>query len=423
MLAYLINQYPKGSHTFIRREIAAVEARGVEIARFSIRRCAETLVDPQDLEEARRTRVLLGRGPLGLVAAAVLTLVTRPVRFARAVGLAWRLGWRSDRGLPRHLVYLLEACVLERWLRDGGATHLHAHFGTNSAAVAMLCRALGGPPYSLTIHGQEEFDKPEAIRLGEKVQESVFSVAVSQYARAQLCRWTPSDAWPRIHVVRCGVDAEFLGRTVPPIPEAPRLVFVGRFDPAKGVLELVEAIGRLAAQGIPAELALIGDGPARPRIEEAVRRLGLQDRVTLPGWMSSQGVREQIVASRALVLPSFAENLPLVLMEALALGRPVVATWVGGVAELVQPGVSGWLVPPGTVDELADALADVLATLPDRLEQMGRAGVARVAQRHAATAEAGKLVDLFARYCPNGRAGVRPGIAAGGTERLGCRGV
>jgi len=395
-LAYLINQYPAPSQTFIRREIAAVEAQGLEVARFAVRRWDRPLVDPEDAAEGRRTEYLLEAGPLRILSHVVRTAAGRPGAFARALAAAVRLGRRSERGLLIHLIYLAEACLLRSRLADFGAGHVHAHFGTNAAAVALLCRVLGGPPFSFTVHGPEEFDSPRALGLGEKVRGAAFVVAISEFTRSQLLRWADPPDWPKIRVVRCGIDAPFLGGPTPPPAGSRRLVCVGRLAEQKGHLALLEAAAILAARGRGFEIAFIGDGALRGEIERRIADLGLDGRVHLLGWRDGPGVRDEILRSRALVLPSFAEGLPVVLMEALALGRPVVSTYVAGIPELVEPGVSGWLVPAGSAEALAGAVAEVLAADVDDLERMGRAGAERVARCHDATAEAAKLADLIA---------------------------
>jgi colanic acid/amylovoran biosynthesis glycosyltransferase len=394
-VAYLVNQYPATSHTFIRREILALEAKGVEVLRYSIRPSRDTLATEADRSELARTRFVLSSGPLGLLGALLATALTRPLALARALALAVRLGWRSDRSLPLHLVYLAEACVLVRWLRQAGAVHLHAHFGTNPAAVAALCRVLGGPPYSFTVHGPEEFDKPEALKLGEKIRGAAFVVAISSFGRSQLYRWSRHADWAKLEVVRCGVDESLLRASTTPVPAAPRLVCVARLSEQKGHLLLVEAAARLAAEGTPFEVVLVGDGPLRSQVEELIHRHHLEDRVRLAGWMSSDQVRGAIEGSRALLLPSFAEGLPVVVMEALALGRPVITTAIAGIPELVESGVTGWLVPAGSVEALVDAMRACLAASPERLAEMGRAGAARVARHHDASREAEKLARLF----------------------------
>lgn len=392
-IAYLINQYPKPSHTFVRREILALEALGLTVARFSVRRFEE-LIDAEDVAEQEKTRVLLDGGPVALAKALLVALLTRPLRFLAALGLTLRVWWTSQGGLLRHLAYLAEAALLRGLLEEDGAQHLHAHFGTNSTAVAMFCRALGGPPYSFTVHGPEEFDRAPVLAMERKIAGAAFVVGVSHFGRSQLCRLSPPADWSKLSVIRCGVDARFFGQGAP-TPDSSRLVCIARLGEQKGHMVLLDAIHRLRQEGTAVELTLIGDGPLRADIESAIQRLGLGSSIKLEGWRDERRVREAIAESRALVLPSFAEGLPVVLMEALALGRPVVATYVAGIPELVEPGLSGWLVPAGSVDALADALRAVLATSPAALDVLGRHGAARVAEMHDSAREARKLSALF----------------------------
>jgi glycosyltransferase involved in cell wall biosynthesis len=394
-VAYLVNCYPRNSHSFIRREIRALEELGLEILRVSHQPLDEELASPEDQEELRRTRILLGAGAPALAAALAREGLRAPTRFARALRLAVRMGRRGN-GVVRHLAYLAEACVLAGWLREAGTEHVHAHFGTNSATVALLCRTLGGPPFSFTVHGPEEFDRPEALSLGEKVARAAFTVAISSFGRAQLCRWTRFSDWQRLQVVRCGVDDAVLAAPGAAVPPEPRLLCVARLGEQKGHMVLVEAAAALRDEGVPFELTLIGDGPLRAPLEARVRALRLDDRIHFAGWTSGEGVRRAIHGSRALVLPSFAEGLPVVLMEALALGRPVVTTAIAGIPELVEHGVSGWIVPAGSPEALARAMRAALEAPPARLEEMGRAGAARARERHDVRREARKLADLFA---------------------------
>jgi glycosyltransferase involved in cell wall biosynthesis len=394
-VAYLVNQYPQPSQSFIRREIVALEARGLSILRFTLRRWDGVLVDPRDQAERDRTRAVLDEGAFKLVGALMATLAARPTAFARAAWLALRLGWRSDRGPIVHAIYLAEACVLARWTRAERVDHVHAHFGTNSTTVAMLCEALGGPPYSFTAHGPEEFDKPQVLALGEKIRRSVFTVAISDFGRSQLFRWAPVDAWPKVQVVRCGLDALFLDGSPKPPPANRRLVCVGRLAEQKGQLILIEAASLMAARGIAFEIVVIGDGPFREPMERRIRELGLGGNVRLIGWQSNSSVRTWIIESRAMVLPSFAEGLPVALMEALALGRPAISTYVAGIPELVEPGVCGWLVPPASVESLARAMAEALEAADETIVRMGRAGAERVAKLHNAISQAEILERLF----------------------------
>ncbi|MCC7147548.1 MAG: glycosyltransferase [Phycisphaeraceae bacterium] len=394
-IAYLINQYPTVSHSFIRREIKELEAQGAVVLRFALRPWREKVVDPADAEEARRTRYVQAGGAIALLGALLLVALGRPARFLVAWRAAVRLGRRSHRGVGRHLAYLAEASLLARWMKEEKVEHLHAHFGTNSAAVAMLVRLLGGPSYSFTVHGPEEFDAPGALSLGEKIQHAAFVVGVSSFGRSQLYRWSRSTDWEKIHVVHCGLAEDYLHQTIQKIPADGPLVCVGRICEQKGQLLLLEAVGRLAGEGLKVPLVFVGDGDMRPQMEAAAARLGITEQIKITGWATAEQVRQHVQQARALVLPSFAEGLPVVIMEAFALGRPVVSTFVAGIPELVEPAVNGWLVPAGSVAHLATALRDLLASPCELLESMGSAGRQRVLRDHHLAIEVRKLHDLF----------------------------
>lgn len=395
-VAYLTNQYPKVSHTFIRREIAAIEERGFEVERFSIRPTPDRLVDPLDLAEQNRTHVLLDKGIPALLLRALGVALFRPVRFWRALALAWRLGLRSERGLLNNLAYLMVACTVFREMTRRGCSHIHVHFGTNPTAVAMLARVLGGPPYSFTVHGPEEFDKPWAISLPDKIERAAFVAAISSFGRSQLYRQCGHEHWPKILVARCGVDEGYLESEPAPILDTNQIVCVGRLCEQKGQLLLIEAAARLRDLGEEFRLVLVGDGEMRNEVEDAIRRAGLDDHVTITGWASGDEVNAHLRESRALVLPSFAEGLPVVIMEALALGRPVLTTYIAGIPELVEPDACGWLVPAGSVDALVTAMVEVLHTPLDALHRMGREGRARVVARHDTSTAVAPLAARFA---------------------------
>lgn len=396
-ITYFINQYPKVSHSFIRREILALERQGFDVQRVALRGWKDTLTDPEDLAEKARTQYVLQGGLLPLVSATLRTLVRNPLRFGAALAVAARMSRHADRSLPYHLVYLAEACRMLPWLRDFGARHAHAHFGTNSTEVLMLVNALGGPSYSFTVHGPEEFDKPQFIHLGEKIRRSKFVVAISSYGRSQLYRWVDLAQWPKVQVVHCGLEAAFHDVQPTAPPDVTRFVCVGRLCEQKGQLLLIHALAELQRRGLSCELVLAGDGEMRPEVEALVAHHGLQSRVRITGWISGAQVREELLASRALVLPSFAEGLPVVIMEAMVLQRPVITTAVAGIPELVRNGESGWLVAAGSIDELIDAMANCLSTTPMQLATMGQAARARALQRHSIDTEASKLAAHFNR--------------------------
>jgi colanic acid/amylovoran biosynthesis glycosyltransferase len=392
-IAYFINQYPKVSHTFIRREIMALERQGFLVQRFALLGWSATLPDPEDRQEQAKTRYLLREGVWGLGFPVLRMLITSPLRLFVVIRLATRVSDQSDHRILRHVVRVAEACRLVNWLRDSGAKRLHAHFGTNSAEVAMYARSLGGPPFSFTIHGPEEFESP--MGLAEKVREAAFVVAISSYGRSQIyLRCRPSEWW-KIRVVHCGIEASFHGTTGLEIFQRHRLICVGRLCEAKGQLLLIDAMARLRANGVRMDLVLAGDGPLRAEIESAIERHGLLDSVRITGWISSEGVRDELRAARALVLPSFAEGLPVVIMEAMALRKPVLSTYVAGIPELVRAGETGWLFPAGSLDELAAAMEDCLSKSVEEIRRMGDAGYNRVMERHSIDIEAAKLAELF----------------------------
>lgn len=395
-IAYFVNQYPKVSHSFIRREILALERQGVEVVRVALRGWSEALVDADDLAERERTHFLLRRGLKGLLPTLLAQGLRRPAALMRAVGQAMRMSRQSERPLVYHLVYVAEACALISHLAERQVRHVHAHFGTNSAEVVALAHTLGGPTFSFTVHGPDEFDRPHGIHLGEKIEQAAFVVAISSFGRSQLFRWVSHLHWHKVKVVHCGLDRAFHEQAIPQaFPEGPRVVCVGRLCEQKGQLLLLDAVRVLKQRGERIQLVLAGDGEMRPDLERFIAQHGLQDNVSITGWISSDRVRQELLSARAMVLPSFAEGLPVVIMEAMALGRPVVTTSIAGIPELVRHGTDGWLIPAGDVHALVDALSELLAQPQQRLVAMGQTARERVLQRHAIDTEAGKLVALF----------------------------
>ena len=395
-IAYLINVYPKISHSFIRREILALEHQGFEVQRIALQGWDSALVDEADWSERTRTRYVLREGMLPILWAVFRTLLLAPTKFLSAVILAIRVGWRSQRPLPFHFFYLAEACRILPWVKSFGATHVHAHFGTNSAEIAMLVHVLGGPTYSFTVHGQDEL---LFGGLTEKLRRAAFIVAIGSFGRSQIFRRVAYSLWPKVRVVHTGLEVGFYSIEAVPPPISARLVCVGRLGAEKGQLLLVEAANRLIQKGVEFDLVLAGDGEMRPEVEALIERLGLSNHVRITGWLTGKQVRDEILAARALVLPSFTEGLPVVAVEAMALRRPVLATYVGGVPELVEPGTTGWLVPAGSLDELTSAMENCLSTGPDELRRMGEAGFRRVLQRHSIDSETDKLAGFFRDIC------------------------
>jgi colanic acid/amylovoran biosynthesis glycosyltransferase len=426
-LAYLINTYPQASLSFVRREIHAIERRGHDLHRFALRADRRWKIEPSTDEEMARTEHILALGWPRLTASALVWMLAKPLASLCALRLAMTAGRRGSGGgvagtggRLRHLAYLIEAAHLARRCHMLGIEHLHAHFGTNSATVAMLCHALHGPRYSFTCHGPEEFDAAVALSLPAKLGNCAAAIAVSSFGRSQLCRWCAVADWPKLHVVHCGIEPWLFPEPAdPPVPEpepvptspapathapataatpapsrGPHLVAIGRLAPQKGFALLIETLARACVNLPGLHLTLLGDGELRPALEMQIAALRLGARVTLAGWQSEAGVRAALARADALILPSFAEGLPVVIMEAMAAGRPVIATAIAGIPELLTP-ETGWLVPAGDSLALQHAIEALAALSPAQLADMGRAARARILERHAIDDQAALLERIF----------------------------
>lgn len=396
-LGYLTSVYARASDTFIRNEVLELRRRGHVVRTYSIRAPeAEQLVSDEIRRERETTLYILPGHAAGAVLASLRLLVTRPARTLAALALGWRTGARGVRARTWQLAYFLEACFLALRLRADGVQHLHVHLEEQPATVGMLAALLAGVPWSMAVHGPYIFRAPVAWALGEKITRAAFTACISEFTRSQCMLHAPLAAWPKLHIVRCAPHPSFLDAEPPPLPPERRLVWVGRVCEEKGVPVLIDAAARLAREGLEFELELLGDGPLLPAIRARIAREGLERRVRTLGWAASELVRARLAAARVLVLPSFAEGLPVVIMEALALGRPVISTYVAGIPELVEPGADGWLVPAGSVDALAGAMRAAIQASTPELEQLGRAGRARVLAWHHVRTEVDSLQALFA---------------------------
>ncbi|TWT87527.1 Alpha-D-kanosaminyltransferase [Pseudobythopirellula maris] len=397
-LAYLTSAYGRPSDTFIRNEVDGLRELGCEVQTFSIRKPPEPPFADAAVESHRRqTEYVLQRSPLTLLAAALGLAVRRPGRMLRGARTAWRTRAPGVAALLKQGVYLAEAAWLAGRLRQLRIEHLHNHLAENSANVAMLAAELAGIGFSMTVHGPYIFFAPEKWRLAEKITASAMTVCISHFCTSQCMIFSPQQAWEKLRLVRCSVQKEFLEEP-PPAPEpsgTPELVSVGRLCGEKGQVLLVQAAAELWATDERFRLRLIGDGPIRPHIEREIKRLGLGDCVVLDGWRSSSEVRDALAAADAFVIPSFAEGLPVVLMEALAMARPVVTTAIAGVPELVEDGVNGWLAPAGSPQLFAGAMRRALRTPPERRREMGLEGRGRVLRLHHPDRQAERLLELF----------------------------
>lgn len=393
-IGYLMNTYPVTSGTFIRREIAALEALGLTVSRYAVRRWSEPLVDVQDQAEQERTRYLLSGRALRLPWGLMTELLRNPLGLMRALGTWGRLLGDARGGVIRHTAYLLEAIALRRMAQAEDVAHIHAHFSTNAAAVALLCHRLGGPGYSFTAHGPDEFVDWGPSGLAQKVAGARFVVAISHYCAVQLARAAGPGAWEKIHVVRCGLDLEEFDPESGEIAADAPFVCVGRLCPQKAQTLIVAATAQVARTHPQIRLVLIGDGESRAAVEAVIAEHGLEEQVQLLGWQDNAAVRAHLGAARALLLPSFAEGLPIVIMEAMALKRPVISTYIAGIPELLDA-TCGWIIPAGSAEHIAAAMRAALDSTPAELAALGAEGRRRVEAQHDITKSAAQLAALF----------------------------
>lgn len=396
-IGYLINTYPRPSHSFIRREIAALEAEGLQIHRFAMRGDPDALTDPADLAEHARTERVLEAGGKRLLGNLARIAAKRPTEFATAMRMARRRAAAGESSLSRQIIYMAEGAHVAARAQTLDLQHIHAHFGTNPARVAAYSRLLGGPRFSFTVHGPEEFDNTQALDLGGKLALAEFCATVSSYGRSQMYRWAAPGDWAKVRVVHCGLNLDRWADPAP-LPDGPlHMVAVGRFAEQKGFGLLIRAFALAWHRNPQLRLSLVGDGEMRAEIEALVAAEGMGSAVRLLGWQDESGVRAAMNAAHALVTPSFAEGLPVVIMEAMACARPVIATYIAGIPELVRPGQEGWLVPAGDAGALAETMLQAAETAPETLAGMGASARARVTARHDIHQSARRLAASFSR--------------------------
>lgn len=381
MIGYLASEYPSISHTFIRREVTALRERGLEIRTFSVRRPPRNApLGEVDRREEAQTWYLQPPRFASTVAAHWRELLSGPRRYARALGIALRNRPPGARAALWSVFYFAEGAILADSLRRAGVRHLHVHFANAAADVARVACFLCGIPWSLMLHGTADYEYPAVLTLADKLRAARFTVCASYFVRAQALRTIPPELWDRVTVVRCGVNV-----ARPPARSSGgplRVVCVGRLSPEKGHHGLLRALARLRATVPALRVSFVGDGPMRAELEAQARELGLADSVEFLGARSERDVMQILASADLFALASLMEGLPVVLMEAMSLGLPVVAPRVAGVPELVNDEREGLLFHPSDWDGLGAQLRRLL-TDADLRARLGAAGRARVAQEFA----------------------------------------
>lgn len=393
-IAYLTSQYPATSHTFIRREIAAVRALGLSVETFSVRPPApDELRAEQDCIEAEATYTLLSRPKSDFLVAHIRQIFSRPTSYIRTFLLALSHRPPGLRSALLAIAHFGESILLADELQRRKIDHLHNHFANSAATVGFLATRHARMKWSFTIHGISEFDYPAGLTLPAKVAAASFVACVSYFGRAQAARVVDTFHWPKLKIVRCGMELDRLPTPAREAGSEVRMIFVGRLSPEKGISGLLQAMCSMESE-VCSKLAILGDGPLRAELEKECDALGLGDRVEFLGRLTEAETLVQIASSDLLVLPSLMEGLPIVLMEALALGIPVVASRVAGIPELVEDGRTGLLFAASNWSELAAALDRLVGNRKLR-ELISKNGPLRIAEEFDIRHSAIRLRDLF----------------------------
>jgi glycosyltransferase involved in cell wall biosynthesis len=421
-LGYLVSQYPAVNHTFILREIRTLRSLGFDIWAVSIRKPDRSpeLLSEEEADECRRTFAVLGCGPLRVLRAHVSTLLRRPVRYVAAFWYAVRLGGSDLRRIVSHAFYFAEAVVAGEYLKRAGVRHFHTHF---ASTVSLIVARLFGIPFSATIHGSGEFNDVVGFNMAEKVAQSVFISTPSNYASSQAMRASDPRYWHKIHALPLGVDPEDFAAPPPRSGSGSRrfqILCVGQLAPAKAHHMLIAAVGRLAAKGRNVGLTLVGEGPERGSLERMIAEENLGEVVHLAGLCNHDRVIEHYRQTDAFALASFAEGVPVVLMEAMAMEIPCVATWITGIPELIRNGTDGLLVPPADPEALSQALEKLMDD-PALCARMGKSARERILERYDLKRNSARLGEMFLRYTEEplaGRRGPVNRVTGMGSKRL-----
>lgn len=399
-IAFLTSQYPATSHTFIRREVSALRSCGLDICTYSVRQPepAERNAEEEQAEFASTWYVVPPR--IDLLWAHLRGVGLHPIAYARTFAAALRHRVPGYVALSRAVLYFGEAVYLAERMRAEKVGHIHNHFANPAATVGLLASRYLDLPWSLTLHGISEFDYPAGQLLPDKLRHADFVACVAHFTRAQAMRMVEPEHWPKMFINRCGVDVDRIRATEPVTNSSGRvrILCVARLSPEKGLAGLIHALQLLLERGVDAELRLVGDGPDLQRLRAQVEGLGLGERVSLPGRVPESDVPQELARADIFAMGSFMEGLPVVLMEALALGVACVAPRVAGIPELLEDNVSGLLYSPGNWRELADRLEALAqdAKLRRRLAEAGRARVAAEFDIHAAVRPVASRLSLLA---------------------------
>ena len=398
-MAYLVSQYPMLSMIFIIREVLQLRALGFDIDVASINaadRGAEGLTR-DEAAEADRTYYIKPHGLRGAVAAHVKTLVSHPGGYLKGFWQVLQFARFDLKALFYQLMYFSEALMVGVWMTQRGQRHLHAHLGSQAATVGLYVKTIFGYGFSITVHGPDEFYDAPGQHLTEKVIAADFICCISYFARSQLMKLSPWEHWRKLEVSRLGVDpAVFAPRPFRDQPAPFEIICVGRLTPAKGQHILVQAVQQLTEKGRSLRLRLVGDGEDRASLERQVRQLGVESQVIFEGAVNQDRIRDLYAGADLFAIPSFAEGIPVVLMEAMAMEIPCVTTRITGIPELIEDGVTGLLVAPSDIDGLASAIERLMDD-PALRQRLGKNGRKQVEANYDLARNVDRLARIFTR--------------------------
>lgn len=394
-VAYLCSIYPALSHTFIFREICSLRKEGIEVVTASINQPPQVeVMTEEEQKEAAETLVMKGMSPSAVLSAQLRCFLHSPAGYLRMAATATSLLFKGPKSPIKAFGYLIEAAILVEWMREKEVDHIHEHFGDSTALVALLGKRYGTISYSFSVHGPDIFYGVEPSLLKEKIENALFVRSISHYCSSQLMRITGHESWSSFHIIRCGIDPEVY--TARPCPEndVVQLLCVGRLVPAKGQHILIEACSQLINKGAKIHLNFVGGGEDMDSLQQLCRELQIKESVTFAGAMGQDKVRAYYDRADIFVLPSFAEGVPVVLMEAMAKEIPVISTRITGIPELIEHGHDGLLATPGDVNDLA---AQIRAFLEDEdlRERLGKAGRIKVKQLYNTEHNNKGLAEIF----------------------------
>jgi glycosyltransferase involved in cell wall biosynthesis len=402
-LIYLLSRYPAISHTFFLNEIKELEKQGctVEVASINQPDRPRALMSAVEAEEANKTVYIKSKGAAGGAAIVAKTLLLRPMVFCRGLAAALRLGRWSPVETLYALFYFVEALILGDWMRSRGLRHLHIHFCGPVATVGMLASAAWRYSYSLTVHGPDEFYDVEKFYLRQKVERAKFIFCISNFCRSQLMRIAAPKDWDKMHVVRLGIDPEVFipsRRQIEPDERTLEILCVGRLVSSKGQLILLQACSKLRDSGHSFRVRLVGAGPDLNYLQTYAKQKGLP--VVFEGAKSPDEIRLLLGSADIFALSSFAEGVPIALMEAMAMKVPCVSTCIAGIPELIRDGLDGLLVSASSVEALASALERLIED-PSLRRSLGEAGSRRALELYNLPQNATLLAQLFRSQVPN----------------------